>query len=276
MSDELVQCIPNFSEGRQASTLEALANAIRLSGDVRLVDWSADADHNRSVFTFLGTPESVSNAAIEAARVAVDRIDLNRHKGVHPRLGSIDVIPFVPVRGIAMAECSELARRTASALAEQLSVPVFLYEEASSSRLTLPQIRRGAFSQFQPDFGPSTPHPTAGAVVCGARAPLIAFNANLDSTDLALARTIASDIRASFPSKVRALGLALKSRNIVQVSMNVVRPQDVALVELVAFIGRRASILETEVIGVMPEFAALELAATGPYLPQFEAWSGTA
>jgi glutamate formiminotransferase len=277
-SEALVQCVPNFSEGANAYVLSGITESI-VKHHVKLVDWSADIDHNRSVFTFIGLPEHVKSAALSAATKATELIDIRSHKGVHPRLGAIDVLPFVPLRNITLEECALLAHDVGAAIACELNIPVFYYDAASAIGRSLPAVRKGAFAEFPPDVGPEKIHPTAGAVAIGARGPLIAFNVNLSDGSLALVKQIASDIRSNFTGKVRALGLFLPSRNMYQVSMNVVKPEEVDLFEIVEYIGKRSQILESELIGVMPGFnafaslhSALKLPALRPEQILLETW----
>jgi glutamate formiminotransferase len=222
-AERLIECVPNFSEGRDPLVIEGLAASIRQISEVRLRDHSADRDHHRSVFTFTGPPDSVVAAAMAASGVAVERIDLNRHAGVHPRIGAIDVVPFVPLSDVAMTDCVELSREFAERLWEGLRVPVFLYEHACvhAERRGLEEVRRFALAGGTPDIGEGR-HPTAGACAVGARGFLIAWNIWLETDDLALAKGIARAIRFSsggFPG-VKALGLPLDSMGIVQVSIN--------------------------------------------------------
>ncbi len=223
----LIECVPNFSEGRDPLILAGLAASIRQTSGVRLLDHSADPDHHRSVFTFAGTPEGVVAAALASAGVAVERIDLNLHSGVHPRIGAVDVVPFVPLEGAGSAEyigkCVECSRNFAERLWEEWRVPVFLYERSAlvPDRRGLEHVRRLAVAGAAPDVGEGR-HPTAGACAVGARDFLIAWNILLETADLALAKRIARAIRFSsggFPG-VKALGLPLGSVGIVQVSIN--------------------------------------------------------
>ena len=257
-SHPLIQCVPNFSEGRDPAVIAAIVDAVRQTPGVRLVDFSADPDYNRLVVTFVGPPDAVSAATLAAAAVTVDRIDLRDHHGVHPRLGALDVLPFVPLSGITLAECAELARNVGAALAEELALPVFFYEAASPDSRSLPHIRKSAFHSLTPDCGPNVPHPTAGAAVVGARGPLIAYNVNLASADLALARSIAREVRVlpHLPG-IRALGLGLPSRGLTQVSMNLTRPAETPLLAVFQYVQRRAealgaSVIESEIIGAIP------------------------
>jgi glutamate formiminotransferase len=221
------------SEGRDHGRLRELADAIEKAG-ARLVDVHGDVDHHRSVFTFLGAPDVVERAALSLARRAVALVDLRGHRGVHPRIGAVDVVPFVPLAGLTMAEAVATARRMGRAFAAETGVPVFFYEEAAlvEGRRDLPELRAGGFerlaerlrdARWRPDAGPSVPHPSAGATVVGARRPLIALNAMLATDDVAAARAVAAAIRERSPGglpAVRALGLALPARGVAQVSMN--------------------------------------------------------
>jgi glutamate formiminotransferase len=229
----LIECVPNFSEGRRAAVVDRLAAAVRGVAGVRLMDVSPDPDHHRAVLTFLGRGGAVAEAAFQSAAVAVSEIDLRGHWGVHPRIGAVDVIPFVPLYNASIEECAALARRLGAELASRLGVPVYLYGAAASdpARRVLSRIRRGGFEELRdgigdperrPDFGPARVHPTAGAVAVGARTVLIAMNVDLNSQDLEAARGIARVIRESgggLPA-VQAMGVPLPSRGIVQVSMN--------------------------------------------------------
>lgn len=267
MSSDIVQCIPNFSEGRDAKKIRQIVDAVQQCQGVRLADWSADPDHNRMVVTFVGGLDAVAAAARAAAGKAIEIIDLRRHEGVHPRLGAIDVLPFVPVKDVSMDACADAARSIAQQLSVDYDLPVFLYEYASPVNRSLPEIRKMAFHGLQPDCGPNSPHPTAGAVVVGARQPLIAFNVNLASDTPAVARRIAQELReggvAGFTG-VRSLGLALPSRSISQVSMNIVQTETVRLHALYGYIAKRAAELgtravESELIGAMPGYSAFAL-----------------
>jgi glutamate formiminotransferase len=229
----MLECVPNVSEGRDAALIRALGDAVEAAG-VRLLDVHSDVDHHRSVFTYLGAPDAVERATLALARVAVDRIDMRRHQGVHPRVGAVDVVPFIPLRGTSMAHAVDIAHRFGRALFESAGVPVFFYAEAATApaRRELPVVRWGGFErlaerlaepQWHPDCGPAAPHPSAGVTIVGARGPLIAFNAMLDTPHVAIAKSIAAAIRESAPGgvpAVRAMGVYLESRGIAQVSMN--------------------------------------------------------
>ena len=267
MGSEIVQCVPNFSEGRDAQKIAQIVDAVHQCPGVRLVDWSADPDHNRMVVTFVGGLDAVTVAARAAAAKAIEIIDLRHHEGVHPRLGAIDVLPFVPVKNVSMDACAEAARAVARQLGADYDLPAFLYEYASPVNRSLPEIRKTAFDGLRPDYGPNAPHPTAGAVVIGARQPLIAFNVNLTDNTPAIARRIARELReggvAGFTG-VRSLGLALPSRAMSQVSMNIVRTESVRLHALYDYIAKRAEELgtqavESELIGAMPGYSAFAL-----------------
>ncbi|GBC95933.1 Glutamate formimidoyltransferase [bacterium HR16] len=282
MASQVIECVPNFSEGRHRDTVDALAEAVREVSGVRLVNVSADPDHHRTVLTFLGEPGAVAEAAFRCARVAVERIDLRSHRGVHPRIGAVDVMPFIPLRNVEMPECAQIAREVGYRIARELEVPVYFYEYAAlPGRPTdLPTIRRGGFERWAgrpltgdraPDAGPAFLHPTAGAAIVGARGPLIAFNINLGTDRLEVAQHIARTIRRErehIPqlAGVRALGLLLASRGIAQVSLNLTQPDRSPLWWVLEYVRERAEeqgvrILETELIGVAPASAIAGVAA---------------
>jgi len=261
----IVECVPNFSEGRDPLIVNGIARAIDETPHVRLLDKTSDPDHNRSVLTFAGDPDRVAAAAFEAVRIAAATIDITRHAGVHPRLGAADVVPFVPVHDVSLRDCVSLARRTAARIWNELGVPVYLYE-AAALRLEcarLENVRRFAREGLAPDFGEGR-HPTAGACVVGARKFLVAWNINLRSTDVQAAREIARAIRESNGGlrAVKALGLALDSRGEVQVSMNLIdfeaTPLHVVFDAVADLCARRGiEIAGSELIGMIPA-AALE------------------
>ncbi len=282
MARQVVECVPNFSEGRNRDTVTALANAVREVPGVRLADVSADPDHHRAVLTFLGEPEPVAEAALRCARVAVERIDLRLHQGVHPRIGAVDVMPFIPLRNIAMSECAQLAREVGYRIAREMDVPVYFYEHSAlpGKPSDLPTIRRGGFEAWvgrpltgsrAPDAGPAFLHPTAGAAVVGARDPLIAFNINLNTARVEVAQQIARTIRQQRDhvpqlAGVRALGLFLPSRGIAQVSLNLTQPEQSPLWWVVEYVRTLAEaqgvqVLETELIGLAPASAIVGVAA---------------
>jgi glutamate formiminotransferase len=272
-ADSLLECVPNVSEGRDRAVIRALAEAVEAAG-VRLLDLHSDVDHHRSVLTYLGPPDAVERATLAFARLAVERIDMRRHVGVHPRVGAVDVVPFVPLRGLSMADAVKSARRVGRAFTDATGVPVFFYAEAAAdpARRELPIVRWGGFEglaerlaapQWCPDCGVSTPHPTAGVTIVGARDLLIAFNAMLDSPDVAAARAIASAIRESTPGglpRVRAIGVHLASRGVSQVSMNLLDYRITPPAMVAARVehearARGTTVREWELVGCAPQEA---------------------
>jgi glutamate formiminotransferase / 5-formyltetrahydrofolate cyclo-ligase len=274
----VIECIPNVSEGRRPEIVAAMADAIRAVNGVRLLDHSSDAAHHRSVFTLAGDAAGVERAVLALFERAVADIDLRTHRGEHPRMGAVDVVPFVPIEGVTMAECVALARKVGAAVADRFNVPVFLYEEAARhpSRKNLEDIRRGEFEglaakmateEWTPDFGPATPHPSAGATVLGARMPLIAYNINLATDRLDVAKKIAAAIRHSSGGYrfVKAMGISLEARGIVQVSMNLTNYEKTPIFRVFETVKREAArhgvaVLESEIVGLVPS-AALTAAA---------------
>jgi len=265
---KLVECIPNFSEGRNEAIILELADAIKSTPGVMLLDYSADVNHNRSVFTMAGSPEGIIEAVFKCAKTAIERIDLTKHTGEHPRMGAIDVIPFVPLRGMCMDECVEMSKALGKRLWNELRFPVFLYEESASAqeRRNLATLRRGQFEGmaekikigFTPDYG-DTIHPTAGIAACGARMPLIAFNVNLNTSDLRIADRIAKTIRESGGGlkSVKAIGVMLHERNIAQVSINMTDYTQTPLYRVLELIkaeaaGFGATATGTEIVGLTP------------------------
>jgi glutamate formiminotransferase len=269
----LIECVPNVSEGRRSAVVETLAGEIRSVRGAQLLDYSADPSHNRSVFTLAGTAEALETAVLTLTEHAVRLIDLRTHRGEHPRLGAVDVVPFIPLASSTMTECVALARTVGRSIAEQFALPVYLYGEAASNprRRNLEDIRRGQFEglaakmadpEWAPDFGPSHPHPTAGATVVGARRALIAYNVNLATTRIDVARRIAAAVRESSGGLpcVKALGMALADRGIVQVSMNLTNyertPIQVAFDRVVAEAAKDGvAVLDSEIIGLIPAAA---------------------
>ncbi|MEW5784920.1 MAG: glutamate formimidoyltransferase [Bacillota bacterium] len=266
---EIIQCVPNFSEGRRREVVEALTETIKVVPEVSLLDYSLDHDHNRCVITFVGGQEAVLEAAFQAARQAAELIDMRGHKGGHPRMGAADVIPFIPVAGVTMEDCIALARRLGQRLGEELAIPVFLYEEAASApeRRNLAVIRTGEFEGLQqaidagrlPDFGPARLHPTAGATAIGARRPLVAFNVNLHTAEVAVAKKIAAAVRerSGGLANVKALGIYLADEQKAQVTMNLVNCDATPIHRVLDLIRIEASrygvsVAETEVVGLIP------------------------
>ncbi len=278
MGQPIIECVPNFSEGRDATTVTRIAEAIASVEGVAILNQTSDRDHNRSVFTFAGVPDAVVEAAFRAIECAVSLIDLSRHAGVHPRVGAADVVPLVPVSGVSLEFCAQLAARLGERVWRELCVPVYLYEAAARrpDRANLANIRRGRFEKLReevrhnparlPDFGTAALHPTAGACVIGARPFLIAFNINLATADVEIARKIARKIRASsggLPA-VKALGLYLESRGHAQVSTNLTNFEVTPLCTILEAVRAEAErcgvrIQSTELIGLIPR-KALETA----------------
>ena len=283
----LIECIPNISEGRATDVLDACANAIRSTG-ARLLDVKPDAAHHRTVYTFAGEPAAVRAGVLALFDTAVAAIDLRRHAGEHPRIGAVDVVPFVPIEGATMANCVELAKEVAQEVATRHQLPVFLYEEAAASpaRRNLEDIRRGEFEglaaklqqpEWRPDFGPSVPHPSAGASVIGARMPLIAYNINLATNRLDVARRIATAVRQSSGGLryVKAMGVELQDRGIVQVSMNLTNFEKTPMFRVFELVKREAarygvSVLESEIVGLVP---AAALTASAAWFLQLDAFN---
>jgi glutamate formiminotransferase len=271
LNPALIECVPNFSEGRDASIVRAIEDAIASSEGVRMLRSERDTDHNRSVITFAGPPEAVAEGALRGIAVAVERIDLRRHQGVHPRMGAADVVPFVPLQGASMADCIALAHRTGEELWKRFHVPVYFYEAAARTpeRRMLENCRRGGFENpnIAPDVGGPELHPTAGACIVGARKILVAFNINLATEDVAIARAIARKIRASSGGMpfLKALGLPLAERGLAQVSMNLTDFEQTPLHVVFEAVAREAAlygveIAGSEIIGLIPG-KALEDAA---------------
>ena len=273
----IIECVPNVSEGRRPDVVTALVDAIRHTG-VRVLDHSSDASHNRSVLTLAGEAPSLKAGILALFAAAVDAIDLRKHQGEHPRIGAVDVIPFIPIEGVTMSDCVALAKDVGRAVAEQFAVPVFLYEEASDNpaRKNLEDIRRGQFeglatkmmrSEWAPDFGPAAPHPSAGASVIGARMPLIAYNINLNTDRLEVAKKIASAIRQSSGGLryVKAMGVKLDDRNLAQVSINLTNFEKTPIFRVFEMVKREAarygvSIRESEIVGLVPAAALVSAA----------------
>ncbi|MGC8877670.1 MAG: glutamate formimidoyltransferase [Anaerolineae bacterium] len=267
-------CVPNISEGRDTTVIETVAETIRATPGVKLLDYSADVHHNRSVFTFLGQPEAVLQAAQSITCVALERIDMRQHRGAHPRLGAVDVVPFVPVRGIEMQAAVEIARRFGRFVGA-LGIPVYYYEEAATrpERRNLSDIRRGEYEGlpqklldplWQPDEGPAVFNPQSGALVTGARFPLIAFNVNLRTTDLKVAQHIARAIRHINGGYryVRAIALTLEDQGMVQVSMNLTNYTQTPISRVLETVRMEAarfgvSVAGSELVGPLP-LGALE------------------
>lgn len=285
---KIVECIPNISEGRRTEVVEACIGVIKEVPGVILLDYSSDPSHNRSVITMVGEPEQVAEAAFRLAKAARDNIDLTVHTGEHPRMGAIDVIPFVPIKEMTVAECVELSKTVGERIASELEIPVFLYEDSASAphRKNLASIRKGQFEgmaekvhedDWHPDFGGERIHPTAGVVAVGARAPLVAYNINLSTSDIKIADKIAKIIRERSGGfrHVKALGVMLEDRNIAQVSINMCNYEKTPLYrvfELVRIEAARygVTITGSEIIGLAPMNALID---TAEYYLQLEGFS---
>ncbi|MEP6754794.1 MAG: glutamate formimidoyltransferase [Chthonomonadales bacterium] len=282
LDKQIIQSAVNISEGRDVRLMDQIAE---IAAEHCLVaDQSADPDHNRMVITVLGSPEEMSTAVVAITEVAVRQIDLNNHKGIHPRIGAVDVVPLTPIRNISMAECVELSYKLGSELADRFQLPVYFYEESAKPGrvVDLPTLRRGGFeavreSMLIPDVGPNRRHPTAGAVVVGARSPLVAWNIWLKTDDEKIAKKIAARIRKDRDFRpelagVRALGLYLQTRQQTQISMNVSQPLATPMVPIFDFVARIAeecgtAAVESEIIGLIP------VESLGEYGPGRILWS---
>lgn len=285
---ELVECVPNFSEGRNKSVVQSVVAEISRDRSIRLLDQEMNADHNRSVVTFVGEPEAVLEAALRGVRKATELIDMRQHRGEHPRMGATDVLPFVPVGSTTLERCVELAKKAGERIGSELGIPVYLYEAAATrpSRQNLADVRRGELEGIaasigsdpdrMPDYGPSAVHPTAGAIAVGARLPLLAFNVNLGTSDIEVARKIAKAIRFQSGGLryVKALGFALAERGIVQVSMNLVNTWGTPVHRVFALIRDEAErygvpIVGSEVVGLVCQDALLDVAEHALRLENF-------
>jgi len=286
----LVECVPNFSDGRDASVAAAIQDAIRSVTGTRLLDWHSDPDHHRSVATFAGDGPAVSESAFRAIAVASRRIDLSTHQGVHPRMGATDVCPFVPLVPEELPICVELAHGLGRRVADELAIPVYFYGAAAlrPERRALPEVRRGGFEALReavaseparaPDVGPRRLHPTAGATAVGARGFLVAFNVNLETSDIGVARAIARsirEVRGGLPG-IRALGFPLASAGIVQVSINVCEPSRTGLRRVFDEVQRLAgergvAVRDSELVGLAPRSALDADVARAVRLRGFEA-----
>ena len=277
--NRIMECVPNFSEGRDKEKVEQIADAFRGKEGVKLLDYSSDADHNRSVITVVGEPEALKTAVIDAIGRAVELIDLTQHSGQHPRMGAVDVVPFIPIRNVTMEAAVALSKEVAEAVGNQFQLPVFLYEKSATAthRENLATVRKGEFEGLQekmllpewvPDFGPYAPHPTAGAVAIGARMPLVAYNVNLGTDNLEIATAIAKKVRfvGGGLRYCKAMGVTLEERGITQVSMNLTDFTKTAIYrahELVRIEAQRygVPVVGAEVIGLVPMEALVDAAA---------------
>jgi len=273
---KIIECVPNFSEGRNLEKIEIIVNSFRGKKGVKLLDYQSDMDHNRMVVTVVGEPVPLETALIEALGSAIEVIDMTQHKGQHPRMGAIDVVPFIPVKNVSMTEAVDISRKVAKEVSEKYNLPVFLYEESASrpERRNLADIRKGQFEamadkikqpEWKPDFGPTEIHPTAGVTAVGARMPLVAFNVNLDTNDLTIANNIAKKVRhiSGGLQYCKGIGVELKERGIVQVSMNMTDYTKTALYrsfELIKTEAKRCgvNVAGSEIIGLVPMEALID------------------
>lgn len=275
---KLIQCVPNFSEGRNKEIIESIVEEIRKMDGVKLLDYSMDRDHNRSVVTFIGEPKKIIEAAFNAAKVASKLIDMKTHAGGHPRMGATDVIPFIPISDVTMEDCIEYSKILGKRIGEELDIPVFLYEKSatSSNRENLADVRRGQYEgmadklkqeEWKPDFGPNVLNEKAGVTAVGARMPLVAFNVNLGTDDVEIAKKIAKVVRARTGgfTYCKAIGLEITERGIVQVSMNMVDYTMTSLFRVFDTIEREANrygvnVIGSEIIGLVPMQALIDVA----------------
>ena len=275
---KIIECVPNFSEGRNLEKIEIIVNSFRGKEGVKLLDYQSDVDHNRMVVTVVGEPVPLKTALIEALGSAIEVIDMTQHKGQHPRMGAIDVVPFIPVKNVSMKEAVDISKKVAKEVSEKYNLPVFLYEESAGrpERRNLADIRKGQFEamadkikqpEWKPDFGPAKIHPTAGVTAVGARMPLVAFNVNLDTNDLTIANDIAKKVRhiSGGLRYCKGIGVALKERGIVQVSMNMTDYTKTALFrsfELIKTEAKRygVNVVGSEIIGLVPMEALIDTA----------------
>jgi len=275
---KILECVPNFSEGRDLKKINKIVEPFRAKEGVKLLDYQNDEDHNRSVVTVVGEPDPLKNAVVEAMGVAIELIDMRTHKGQHPRMGAIDVVPFIPVKNVSVQEAVDISKATAKLAAEAYTLPIFLYEQSAArpERQNLAAIRKGQFEamaeklkqpDWAPDFGPARVHPTAGVTAMGARMPLVAFNVNLDTNRLEIADHIAKKVRhiSGGLRYCKGIGIELKDRGIVQVSMNMTDYTKTALyrvVELIKIEARRfgVNVVGSEVIGLVPMEALIDSA----------------
>lgn len=287
--NQILECVPNFSEGRDLSVIEKLCDCFRGKPGVRLLDYTWDADHNRCVLTTIGEPEALRDAVVESVGKAVELIDMTKHQGQHPRMGCVDVIPFIPIRNTTVNDADRIAKETAQLAAEKYGQPFFLYEQSATAphRVNLADVRKGQFEgmaekmtdpMWAPDFGPSTIHPTGGATAIGARMPLIAYNINLDTPNLEIASAIAKTIRHMSGGfrYCKAMGVRLEDRNLAQVSMNLTDFTKTAVYRVFETVKMEAkrygvNVLGSEIVGLIPQQALMDCAA---YYLQLEGFNG--
>jgi glutamate formiminotransferase len=283
----LIECVPNISEGRRSEVIDRIVAAVRRAPGTRVLDVSSDPSHNRSVITMVGTATPLAAAVLALYEQAIATIDLRTHTGAHPRFGAVDVVPFIPIEEVTLSDCVALARETAATVAARFELPVFLYEDAATvpARRNLADVRRGEFEglpaklaspDWMPDFGPAHPHPAAGATAIGARKPLVAYNVNLGTSRLDTAKAIAATIRQSNGGLpfVKALGIPIPDRQLVQVSMNLTDYEQTSILEAFHAVKAEAArhgveVLESEIIGLVPAAALANVSATDLQLTRF-------
>jgi glutamate formiminotransferase len=287
--NRIVECVPNFSEGRREDVVKSITEAISEGGRVNVLDAEMDASHNRSVVTFVGGPEDCADAAFAGIKRASELIDMNEHEGEHPRIGATDVVPFIPITGVTMDDCVGLATGLGSRVGEELGIPVYLYEYAATTpeRKNLSRIRKGQYEGLKeavrtdpdrrPDFGPSELHPTAGATVVGAREFLIAYNVYLNTSDKGIAQKIAKRIRESSGGlkHVRAMGFYIEEKDLAQVSMNLVNFRETSIFEVMRAIAKEGAelgveIVSSELVGLIPQEALTDSAIRYLMLEDFD------
>lgn len=279
MGNKLIECVPNYSEGRDMQKVEQILDCFRGKQGVKLLDYQTDPNHNRCVVTVIGEPDQVRDAVVASFGKAVELIDMTKHEGQHPRMGAVDVVPFIPCRNTTLEEADAVAKEVAKAVGEQFGVPCFLYESSASAphRANLASVRKGQFEgmaeklkdqdMWKPDFGPTTIHPTAGVSAVGARMPLVAFNVNLDTANLDIANAIAKKIRHINGGYrfVKAIGIMLDDRNMAQVSMNLTDYTKTAIYRAFEAVKMEAArygvhALESEIVGLLPMQALIDCA----------------
>ncbi|MEG3029427.1 MAG: glutamate formimidoyltransferase [Oscillospiraceae bacterium] len=276
--EKIIECVPNFSEGRDLEKVEKIVSPFRGKENVKLLDYSTDKDHNRCVVTVVGEPQALADAMVEAIGIALQEIDMTKHEGQHPRMGAVDVVPFIPIRNCTVEEADAVAKDVAKRASEKFGQPFFLYEKSATAphRENLANIRKGQFEgmaekmqddMWKPDFGPDTIHPTGGVTAIGARMPLVAFNINLDTSDIEIANKIAKTVRhiSGGFRYVKAMGVMLEDRNIAQVSMNLTDFTKTAVYRVFETVKMEAArygvnVVGSEVIGLVPMQALLDCA----------------
>lgn len=285
---KIIESVPNISEGRNMKVVEACVDTVRNTKGCTLMDYSSDASHNRTVITYMGSPEAVEEASVALAKIAAELIDLTKHEGEHPRMGAVDVMPFIPIKGATTEDCVELSKKVGERITKEADIPVFLYESSASAphRQNLAAIRKGQFEgmaekvmekEWEPDFGGRRIHPTAGVVAVGARPPLIAFNINLSTSDITIANNIAKIIRRSSGGleAVKAIGVMLEERNTAQVSINMTDYTKTPLYRVLELVRAEAkrygvNVIGTELIGLCPMQAMFDSAEYYLQIEEFD------